>query len=438
MALALSKLPSLVTVAVVFAAVLIVLALVNRPPASSPGVGDPDAAPAARGGTATEARIRGLEATIERGGAEPQTYAALGGALLQRLRETGDAGLYSRADMAFDAALERDPHNLDARVGLGTLALARHDFRAALRHGRRARRVGPGSFAPFAVLVDARIELGRYGAAERTLQQMIDFKPGLASYARVSYFRELHGDLAGAVEAMRLAEAAAPSAGENRSYIQTLLGNLEFERGRVAAAERSYRMALAGFPGYAPAEAGLARVEAARGRFEPAIERLRAVVERLPLPEYVIALGETELAAGLRAAALRDFELVRAEQRLLGASGVNTDAELAVFEADHGDRRRALRLGRRGHAAAPSVRSADALGWALTRAGRPHEGLAYARRALRLGSRDPLFLHHAGMAARAAGEPAMARAYLTRALAANPRFSPLHAPAARRALRGLG
>jgi tetratricopeptide (TPR) repeat protein len=197
-------------------------------------------------------------------------------------------------------------------------------------------------------------------------------------------------------------------------------------------------MALAGFPGYAPAEAGLARVDAALGRFGPAIERLRAVVERLPLPEYVIALGETELAAGLRAAALRDFELVRAEQRLLGASGVNTDAELAVFEADHGDRRRALRLGRRGYAAAPSVRSADALGWALTRAGRPHEGLGYARRALRLGSRDPLFLFHAGMAARDAGEPVAARAYLTRALAANPRFSPLHAPAARRALRGLG
>jgi len=27
---------------------------------------------------------------------------------------------------------------------------------------------------------------------------MIDLQPNLASYARVSYFRELHGDLAGA------------------------------------------------------------------------------------------------------------------------------------------------------------------------------------------------------------------------------------------------
>ena len=34
---------------------------------------------------------------------------------------------------------------------------------------------------------------------------MIDLQPNLASYARVSYFRELHGDLAGASRAMRLA-----------------------------------------------------------------------------------------------------------------------------------------------------------------------------------------------------------------------------------------
>ena len=161
------------------------------------------------------------------------------------------------------------------------------------------------------------------------------------------------------------------------------------------------------------------------------------MTQRLPLPEYVIALGEAELAAGLRADAQRDFDLVRAQQRLLGASGVNTDAEIAVFEASHGDASRALRLGRRGYGAAPSVRSADALGWALTQAGQPVEGLAYARRALRLGSRDPLFLYHAGLAARAAGEPGAARDYLQQALAVNPRFSPLHAPVARRALREL-
>ena len=80
---------------------------------------------------------------------------------------------------------------------MGSLANARHDFRAGLRYGERARAAAPGVVKPYGVIVDAQVELGRYDAAERTLQRMVDLKPNLSSYARVSYFRELHGDLRG-------------------------------------------------------------------------------------------------------------------------------------------------------------------------------------------------------------------------------------------------
>ena len=433
-----SRNPLIATTGVAFVLALVVLTLLNRSEPSIPTLGAGDGGSAAATTTsATAERVSALEDMVAGGEAGAEVYAALGDALLQQLRETGDPGLAARAEQVFKAALKREPKSLEATVGLGTLALVRHDFGTALRYGRAAQRINPASFAPYAVLVDAEIELGRYGDARRTLQRMIDFKPTFSSYARVSYFRELHGDIAGAVAAMRLAETAAPGPGENRSYIQTLLGDLEFQRGRLGAAAGYYRAALAGFPGYAPADAGLAVVEAARGRSGAAIERLRAVVQRLPLPGYVISLGEIELAAGRRAAGLQDLELVRAQERLQRAGGVITDAEIAVFEADHGDPGRAVQIARRAYAAAPSVRSADALGWALTRAGRPGEGLGYAQRALRLGSRDPLFLYHAGIAAKEAGEAGLARAHLSRALAANPRFSALHAPRARAALEEL-
>ena len=356
---------------------------------------------------------------------------------LQRARETADPARYARAEALFRRVLTRDGRDIDATIGLGTLALARHDFRAALRIGLAAHRLAPQLARPYAVLVDAQIELGRYEPARRSLQKMIDMRPNLASYARVSYYRELHGDLDGALQAMALAVSAGGQAPENVAYVQTLLGDLQASRGHRGAARRAYATALTQTPGYVPARVSLARLQAAAGQLHSAISGLQQVVEQRPLPEYVVALGEAQQAAGQSANARETFALVDAERRLLAANGINTDVEIALFEADHGDPRRAVALGRRAWHAAPSVRSADAVGWALTRAGRPVQGLVWARRALALGWRDPIVLTRAGLSARAAGRPATARRYLRRALRANPRFSLIWAPRARRALREL-
>ena len=427
----LRKAHPLLLLALVFAGGVALFATVNR---TTVDIGSSSSSVVAHPRT-TDQLIASLQAAARANPRDADQYVLLADAYMQKVRETGDAGYYLRADGVLKIARRIDSRNPALYTGLGTLALARHDFRAALAFGERAHALAPDVVRPLGVIVDAQVELGRYAAAGRTLQRMIDAKPNLASYARVSYFRELHGDLAGAESAMRLAVDAGGAAPENVAYVQTLLGQLELTRGHIGAAGAAYRLALYRFPGYPPASAGLARVDIARGRLTPAIRRLRAVVARLPLPEYVIALGDAELAAGLTRRGNADLALVRAEQRLLAANGVNTDTEIALFEVDHGSPARALRLARRSWANAPSVRSADALGWALTAAGRPQAGLVWAHRALRLGSRDPLFLYHAGMSARAAGKPGEARVLLRRALSLNPHFSPLYAPRAERALR---
>jgi hypothetical protein len=56
---------------------------------------------------------------------------------------------------------------------------------------------------------------------------------------------------------------------------------------------------------------------------------------------------------------------------------------------------------------------------------------------MRLGSRDPEFLYHAGMIARASGDEASAARLLGRLLKQSPRFSALYAPRARAARAGL-
>ena len=383
----------------------------------------------------TQAEIARLQAVARRAPAATAPRVELAAAYLQRVRETGDPGLYTRADALLRGVLAREPRNAGALVERAGLALSRHDFRLGLDLARRAQRLEPAGVAALPPLVDALVELGRHDEAERTLQQLVDRKPTLSAYARVAYLRELRGDLGGAASALALAAAASGPAAENVAAIEVLRGDLALVRGRRTDARRAYAMALALVPAYAPAEAGRARLAAFDGDLRGAVARWRRLVARLPLPEYAIALGEAELAAGRVRAAREDLALVRAEQGLLSGAGVNRDAELALFEADHGDRALAVRLARRAWAAAPGVRSADAVGWALTRAGRPREGLKWAALARRLGSADPLFAFHAGVAARAAGDAAAGRRLLRAALAHGLATHPWHARAARRILR---
>lgn len=386
----------------------------------------------------TDERIEALQVQVREAPTDPAGFGELALAYLQKVRESGDPSFYARAQQAFDEALRLDPGDFTATSGLGTLALARHDFSAALSLGERAHRINPSVARNYGVIADAEIELGRYGAAERTLQRYVNLKPELSSYARISYFRELHGDLPGALVAMELAVSAGGEGPENFSYVQGLVGKLRLDQGDYAAAERSYRAALERSPGYPPAAAGLARAEAAQGDLDSSIRRYRGLVEILPLPEYVIALGEAEEAVGARDDARRDYELLGAEVTLLRQAGVNTDVELAIFEADHGSPEQAVALARRAWGAAPSVRSADAYSWALSAAGNHRKALGLSREAMRLGTLEPSFLYHAGMVSRRAGDEDRARGLLGRLVAQSSGFSPLYGPRAERALRGLG
>jgi hypothetical protein len=56
---------------------------------------------------------------------------------------------------------------------------------------------------------------------------------------------------------------------------------------------------------------------------------------------------------------------------------------------------------------------------------------------MRLGTRDPIFLYHAGIVATRAGQPDRARSFLARLVAQSPEFHPLYGPRARRALDSL-
>jgi tetratricopeptide (TPR) repeat protein len=375
------------------------------------------------GGSQTQARIERASATITADPMNGEAYLELGVALLQRVRETADPSLYPRADEAFADARRLAPDDPLVLVGIGTLQLARHQFAAALKTGKAALAAAPDSSTALGVIVDAQVELGHYEDAAATAQRMIDLRPGLASFARVSYLRELYGDLHGALQAMQQAASEAGPTPENFAYVSVLVGNLRSLNGDRAGAARAYRDALMAFPSYAPALAAEGRLAVGDGDLATAIARFRAAADIVPLPEYVIALGEAEEASGDAAAAKQDFALASVETRLFKANGVVVDLELALFEADHGDRAEALALAREAYAERHTVRTADALAWALYRNGDTKGALKLVSEALRLGSRDPLIRYHAGMIEAAAGQKAAARRDLRLALRLDPGFS---------------
>jgi len=271
--------------------------------------------------------VEQLQERVRRNPDDPSAYAQLGLALLQRVRETADPTLYTRAEQAFAEALKRDPRQLDALAGQGSLALSRHKFADALRYGQQARDINPYRAELYGIIGDAQIELGQYDAAIDTIQTMVDTRPALNSYSRASYLRELQGDTAGAIEIMRKALGSGIPGSENMLWTQVQLGHLYFNSGDIQCAEQTYQAALRIRPDYLYAFAGIARVHAARGDYKQAIGEYRRIINTLPLPEFVIALGEVYEANGQPNEAKQQYDLVRAMQQLNASTGMDCEVE---------------------------------------------------------------------------------------------------------------
>ncbi len=393
--------------------------------------------PAAAAGS-LEGTITALQARLQAFPEDGKSFASLGLAYVQEARVTADPTYYPKAEGVLRRSLElQGQGNFDAMVGMASLAAARHDFAAALDWGERAKAVDPYNGSVYGVIGDAQVELGRYDDAFATFQTMVDTRPDLASYARASYARELQGDVAGAIQAMRGAEAFA-STQLDRAWAANQLGELYFNSGRIGRAAEQYRLGTHLAPAFVPPAAGLAKVAWARGDTAEAIARYTEVTQRYPSPEYVIALGDLYELTGRSDLAQQQFDLVATIQRLFTANGVNVDLELSLYQADHGDAATALETARAEWDRRHSILVADALAWALHANGDDRAAERYARTALSLGMRNALTLFHAGMIQLALGDRAAARELLAEALDTNPSFSIRYAAEAEATLRSLG
>jgi len=388
--------------------------------------------------TIADRQIQKAEARIRNLPSSPDGYTLLAGAYMLKARETGDFGFNARVESALKRALEISPDDQTAITLHATLQLTYHRFKEALDEATKAQKSGLETPDIYGVMTDAQVELGDYAGAIKAAQKMMDLRPDSSAYSRVSYLRALHGDLEGAIEAMRVAvKAANPANAENSGWYRVHLGLELMNAGRREEAEREFDAALQIFPAYHLALAAKGRARVRAGDFDSAVELYRRAQERVPSPEIVIALGDLYAKLGRREEAKRQYELVEFIEGNSASAGTYS-RQLALFWADHDTRLdEALEVMRRERALRTDIYTLDALAWCQYKKGQLADARDSIEQAKRLGTRDARIFYHAGMIYDALGDRVNAAKYLKLALNTDRSFDVLQAGVAQRKLDEL-
>jgi tetratricopeptide (TPR) repeat protein len=314
------------------------------------------------------------------------------------------------------------------RAAVKETAAEGESHEAFLRVALKGRVGDPGG------LSTARDDLSR---AVSGLEQRLGEHPSdtAAAYARVSYAKELQGDLNGALHLMRRAtDAISAHDPEGQAWHQVQVGDLLFAQGKISAARREYDHAAFIFPDHPMAAAGLARVMAVEQNFAGALAIYEDLMAKGQLPHLAARAGDMHARLGHETDAAKMYALAENGWRF----DTPEPAALVGFLATH-DRAilDAVSLGERAAATRQDVMTMDALAWAYFRAGRMDDALKASKQALRTGTRERSILYHAAAIHRAAGDMASARMLIAQAVDGHPEFDPIEGPAARALAKAL-
>lgn len=337
--------------------------------------------------------IETMSARLSTDPTDSRAAVALAEALMRQARVTGNAGLASQALTALDRVLEATPADYPALRERAAVYLSMHRFRDALTDAEAARDRQPNDAWNYGAMGDAHIELGEYDAAFAAFDRMAALKPNAASYARVSYARELQGDLISALRYMQMAaEATSPSDAESIAWHYAQIGHLQFERGWLAESARAYARADYAFPRYPLAIEGQVRLALENGDAQGALALLTPRLAESPTPTDMAQAGDAHLALGHADQAERLYRLAEAAWE----SDTPEPARLSRFLADRGRRPGdAVRIAEAAARERRDIFTMDALAWSFFKAGRLVEAREAMAAALRTGSRDVDIRRHA-------------------------------------------
>ena len=239
-------------------------------------------------------------------------YLELAQVYITEVRLTGNSEYYNAAAIQMldkvlaHPNLDKENEFLALTLKSGVL-LSLHQFADALDAANKAYAISQHNAQLIGALVDAHVELGNYAEAVKYCDMMIQLRPDIRSYSRVSYLRQIHGDYPGAIEAMKMAVEAGLPGAESTEWARVILGDLLLQTGDVKHAEICYTTADGLRANYAYAKAGLGRLEKYKGNYAAAIKHTEAAITLLSDAAFVSQLadiyalqGDAQKAAEIR------------------------------------------------------------------------------------------------------------------------------------------
>lgn len=356
---------------------------------------------------------------------------------MQRARLTGDVSDAQRAEDHARASLAlRTQHNGGTFVTLAASLLEQHRFEDARNIAQQLVIGQPDVEMYHSLLGETQLELGDYDGARASFAAARTPAASSGMLASAARWAELQGDLREARRLLRMGRAKialqpeVPK--EETAWFDMRDGDLALQMGQATAAEAAYRRGLALAPTDYRLLAAMSRLSAARGREDEAISYGEASIATVLDPGTLGVIADAYTARGDTARA-SEYDRTM-EVALSGQPGAYHRA-WSLYMLDHGRRvneivdRAGVELKTRR-----DVYGYDIVAWALYKANRHAEAQSAMAAALRLGTRDPLLLYHAGTIAYGAGDEDGARGYLSAALELDPVSRPRYAAAARSTL----
>lgn len=352
-------------------------------------------------------------------------------AYIRESRNPGKAGVCdAKAMKLIEEVLKKNENDFEALIGKGIVELSQHHFAEALVTGKKALTINRYHSSVYGILTDAYLESGQYDKAVETADMMAEIRPDLRSYSRISYLREILGDVEGAIYAMDMAVQSGVPGLEETEWARYQLGTLYEKYGDDKNALRAFEFCKGYKPDFTPAYIGLGRVYQRQGNYAFAEKFFRTALD---FPhDYTVNenLGKLYRQMNLQTKAAEKLRLAIAE--LTGTSssetfhGHYTDKELSALYLQIYDYTNALK-----HIQLEQKRRVDnievnhQLAWTYYSLGKYSEAKKFIDLALKTHSKDPELLFHAGLIHWMCGNKKLAKEEVALSIKQNPRVNPV-------------